>query len=251
MKRVRKSPDEPQELADYRRRFALAPASPMWSDFKKDPRRGDPVKNRLRNDQRGLCVYCESVVSRGNESVEHFVPRSAGCGDELAWSNLLLCCLGGETPTPDDVSDTNSHSGPSSRKTCGHAKLGSLDPILNPLGIPAFPRLFRFASGTGAIQSDQDCCAAAGLDVALVERTIEILNLRAGRLNRARQAVLDELLRQFAADAEDPAFSPERSLRIAAEQIPAAGTLPAFFTAIRWFLGQGAERHLHAIDFDG
>ncbi len=251
MKRVRKSPDEPQELADYRARFALAPVPPTWKEFNKDPRRRESVKNRLREDQRGLCAYCESETGPGNESVEHFVPRSAGRGDELAWSNLFLCCVGGERPAQGDVSDPDTPSDRSLGKTCGHAKGGNPELILNPLDIPAFPRLFRFDSETGAIHPDHECCAAAGLDAAFVERTIGVLNLRAPRLNRARQAVLDELLRQFAADAETLAFSLGRSFRMAAEQIPSTGRLPPFFTAIRWFLGQGAERHLRAVGFDG
>ena len=66
MKRVRKSPDEPQELADYRARFALAPVPPTWKEFNKDPRRRESVKNRLREDQRGLCAYCESETDNLN-----------------------------------------------------------------------------------------------------------------------------------------------------------------------------------------
>ena len=219
-----------------------------WDKFKKATRRREPVKSRLRDDQRGLCVYCESKLAPGNESVEHFIPRSAKHGDELAWSNLLLCCAGGERPALDDVSDLGAQN---PDKTCGHAKGNNPEPILNPLEIPAFPRLFRFDSETGAIHPDIECCAVAGLDVALVEQTIQVLNLRATYLNRARQAVLDVLLRQSEADTDVPAFSLERSFRIAAEQIPATGQLPAFFTAIRWFLGQGAERHLRAVGFVG
>jgi uncharacterized protein (TIGR02646 family) len=251
MKRVRKSPTEPQELADYRARFSRAPTPPTWNDFKTDPRRREPVKERLREDQRGLCAYCESVVAPGNELVEHFVPRSATRANELDWSNLFLCCAGGERLAPNDDYDSDTNSGRKPRLSCGHSKGSNPAPILNPLEIPAFPSLFRFHSETGAIEPDHQCCATVGLEVALVERTIHVVNIRAPRLNRARQALLDELLRQSEVDTEVPAFSQQRSLQIAAEQIPATGNLPEFFTCIRWFLGQEAERHLQAIGFNG
>jgi hypothetical protein len=70
-------------------------------------------------------------------------------------------------------------------------------------------------------------------------------------LNRARHALLWELLNQLDVDGAAPAFANERASEIAAQQIPATGDLPAFFTTIRWVPGQGAETHLQAVGFSG
>ncbi len=251
MKHVRKSQPEPQELADYRARFASAPRPPSWNEFKKAPERREPVKKRLRDDQRGLCAYCEHRLVPEDESVEHFVPKSADHARELDWSNLLLCCAGGERPLPEDLPDARTRFDPHSAKTCGHAKRTNLLPILNPLEVQAFPRLFRFGSETGAIQPDEDGCRSAGVDSNLAEQTIAVLSLRAGRLNRARSAVLEELLSQLASDGTAPAFSTDRAREISMQQMPATGALPTFFTTIRWFLGPAAESHLAAIGYQG
>jgi hypothetical protein len=89
------------------------------------------------------------------------------------------------------------------------------------------------------------------VDAALASQTLNVLGLHAGRLNRARLAILQELEHQLAADGVAPAFSTDRAREIAAQQIPVMGSLPAFFTTLRWFLGQGADAHLNAIAFQG
>jgi uncharacterized protein (TIGR02646 family) len=251
MKRIRKSQPEPTELADYRARFAKAPKPPGWNDFKADQHRREPVKDRLREDQRGLCAYCENALIPVDESVEHFVARRTDHARELDWSNLLLTCAGGERPLPEDVPDAAARFDASGSKSCGHAKLATNAEILNPLDLPAFPRVFRFKSENGDIVPDLAACLDAGVDAGVAEQTLTWLNLRARRLSRARVALLEELLRQLATDGVDSAFTSARSREISAEQIPATGHLPAFFTTIRWFLGQGAEAHLQAIGFEG
>jgi uncharacterized protein (TIGR02646 family) len=251
MKRVRKSQPEPETLASYRTRFAKAPTPPGWNGFKTDHRRTEPVKNRLREDQRGLCAYCENRLVLSDESVEHFIPRSADHSRELDWSSLLLCCLGGEKPLPEDVADAGTRHDPEGFKTCGHAKGQNATKILNPLELPAFPCLFRFASENGNIQPDPIRCQAAGISVLLAQDTISVLGLLAGPLNRARRRLMEQLLRQLSADGKAPAFSPAREREIAVEQFPVRGSLPAFFSTIRSFLGVGAEEHLRGIGFEG
>jgi uncharacterized protein (TIGR02646 family) len=251
MKHITKSQPEPTELRDYRARFADAPTPPTWNDFKADPRRREPVKIRLRQDQRGLCAYCENALIPQDESVEHFVATSVDHTRELDWSNLLLCCGGGERPLPEDVDDAAVRFEAGGPKTCGHSKLANHAVILNPLRLPASFCLFRFSSENGEIHPDVACCQSAGIADAEAEQTITVLNLRAGRLNRARHALLGELLAQLDTDGAGPVFSSERAREIAAQQIPATGKLPAFFTTIRWFLGQDAETHLQAIGFTG
>jgi uncharacterized protein (TIGR02646 family) len=154
MKRVSKSLEEPPALTDYKRDNAHIPSNLVWTRFKKRPDRREPLRSQLRADQRGLCAYCENALIPQDESVEHFIARDADHSRELDWNNLLLCCAGGERPLPEDIEDADVCYDPQDLRTCGHAKLGSRESILNPLHIPHTPRLFRFKSETGEILPD-------------------------------------------------------------------------------------------------
>ncbi len=211
--------------------------------FKKNNDRRDAIRERLRDDQRGLCAYCENTLVEQDESVEHLVPRSAGLEYELDWNNLVLCCLGGERPISEDVPDAAVRYDSDGSRSCGHAKKRHPRPVVNPRSLPVSPRLFRFSSEDGRILCDEASCVAAGVAVEEVEMAITTCGLRAGRLNRARLAVINELEGMLAnGDAER---------QIAEDILPADGYLPAFFTTIRWYLGQDAEDHLQSINFAG
>jgi uncharacterized protein (TIGR02646 family) len=251
MKRICKTVREPQALAEYKQKFQLAPSEQTWSKFKKQAERRNSVKNELRRDQRGLCCYCENTLISADESVEHFIPRSADHSLELNWSNLLLSCKGGERSLPDDIADGIYRYEPGASKTCGHAKLAATAAILNPLTLPSSPRLFRVRSESGEIVADEAKCDEAGIDPKLVAETIEKLGLKASRLNRARLAILESLNDLLCEDAADRPCSTDREFRLATEQISPTGPLPAFFTTIRFFLGSGCESYLQSIQFQG
>lgn len=252
MKRVLKSLTEPPSLAEYKQRFQKAPANWTWVQFKKQDARREEVKTQLRIDQRGLCAYCENSLIPEDESVEHFVARDADHSRELDWTNLLICCSGGERPLPEEVADGANRYDPSGPRTCGHAKLACAVSILNPLDIPSISRLVRFKSESGEILPDETLCQQFAIDPELVALSISTLGLQAGRLNRARRAIISALMEMIgdATDGDIP-FSVEREQQLAAEQIPSNGSLPAFFTTIRYILGRGAEEHLKAIGFQG
>lgn len=250
MKRVLKMATEPPALTAYKARFVNAPRLPLWRDFKRTPGKRE-VQDQLRVDQRGLCAYCENSLIPNDESVEHFVARDADHDRELDWTNLLLCCAGGSLPLPEDVEDAEVRHDSDGLKTCGHAKLGSTQLILNPLEITHTPRLFRFKSETGEIQPDATECERAGVDTALASRTIEVLGLQAGRLNRARLGLLNDLLMELSEEGETEPFSGEREQQLAQIYFPGTGSLPAFFTTVRFGLGEGAEVHLASIRFQG
>ena len=249
MKRVSKAPKEPQALAEYRNRYENSPTLLSWNRFKKVTDRRESVKAQMREDQRGLCAYCENQLKPVDESVEHFVARTGDRERELDWSNLLLVCLGGEKSTEDEVSDSNATT--STRLTCGHAKRNRSEQILNPLGLPSSPCLFRFESEKGEAAADVTNCQRSGVDSQLVEQTIQILNLNAGRLSRARESVLDEILTALDLEFTSPRFSIDREMELAAALFPAQGPLPAFFSTIRFALGAGAEAQLKIINFIG
>lgn len=251
MKRVLKTQGEPAALADYKARFAAAPAEHTWSKFKRERERREQVKAQLRTDQRGLCAYCENALIPEDESVEHFVARYIDHLKELDWTNLLLCCAGGERPLPEDVADGGVRYNPAGPKTCGHAKLNCADPILNPLDLPHTPRLFRFKSESGEILPDEDECRRAGVDVQRATETVRVLGLTANRLNRARLALLTTLMEHLAEAGTTLPFSQDRERELASIHVPQTGDLPAFFTTIRYVLGAGAEVYLSSIRFEG
>ena len=251
MKRVVKSPDEPPVLAGYKRDNAHIPANLVWARYKKRPDRREPVKEQLRTDQRGLCAYCENLLIPQDESVEHFIGRDADHSKELDWSNLLLYCAGGERPLPEDVEDADVRYDAEGLRTCGHAKLGCQDNILHPLEIPHTPRLFRFKSETGEIQPDEAECHRAGIDPALASQTIGVLRLHAGRLNRARLSVMQSVEEELNKEGNTEPLSSERERELAETYLPATGAWPAFFTTLRFSLGDGAEAHLASLNFQG
>lgn len=251
MKRVLKTQPEPQELADYKRDNAHIPVNFVWSRFKKRDDRREPVKTRLRDDQRGLCAYCENSLISQDESVEHFVARDADHSRELDWTNLLLCCAGGERPLPEDVADGDVRYDASRSYTCGHAKRNSRSAILNPLDLPHSPRLFKFKTENGEIVPDEAECAKAGVDAQLAHDTITVLGLKARRLNEARLSIMNKLIEEMAEVSATAPFTLNRERELAGMYLPQAGFLPAFFTTVRFTLGAGAEMHLTAIGFQG
>jgi len=238
VKRISKSADEPAELAAYRDRFAKQ--RPLWNAFKKDSNRTGPVKDALRNDQRGLCAYCEVKLSPGNETVEHIVSRDKDHDRELDWQNLLLVCYGDEkSPPPKEFS-------------CGHARNFAGSPeVLNPLLIPASERLFAVDGRTGELRPDLAACDRSGVPRHLVQSTLDSLGLRVSRLSRARLRVLETLEEQIARlnDGGLPFDLAERQL--AGEQFSAHAEWPEFFTTLRWRLGAAAEARLAEIHFQG
>lgn len=243
MKYVRKSAIEPPALTTYKEKFAGQSTQLKWDKFKKNSVRRDAVRDQLRDDQRGLCAYCENTVFAQDESVEHLVPRSAGLAHELDWNNLVLCCLGGERPISEDVPDAAVRYDTDGSRSCGHAKKRHPCPVVNPRSLPVSPRLFRFSSEDGRILCDEAACMATDVAVEDVETAIVTCGLRAGRLNRARLAVINAL--------EEMLEKGDTERQIAEDTFPADGYLPAFFTTIRWYLGQDAEAHLQSVNFAG
>ena len=116
--------------------------------------------------------------------------------------------------------------------------------ILNPLQIPARETLFSFDSFSGAMSVDAERCPDMLRKKA--ENTIVELNLNAPRLKRLRKAVIEVLQEQVAEMAGQGLPIEEAMARLARELlIPnSEGSYPAFFTTIRWFLGEAAENVL-------
>ncbi len=121
--------------------------------------------------------------------------------------------------------------------------------ILNPLQIPAKDTLFSFDSFSGAMSVDVERCPDMLRKKA--ENTIIELNLNAPRLKRLRKAVI-EVLQEQVAEMAGQGFSVEEAMDQLAREllIPnSEDSYPAFFTTIRWFLGEAAENVLRERDY--
>lgn len=240
MKCIRKSPEEPQELIQYKSRFANRPTPPTWNEFKKSPDRVGPVKDSLRRDQLGLCAYCEVSLTSDNQSVEHLVPRSLDHSRELDWQNILLICLGDEkAPPPKELS-------------CGQARNQARSPeVLNPLRIPPGEPLFAVESQNGKLSVDEKSCGRACVSPELVRSTIISLNLVADRLSMARLRLVETLEEEIKSLVDSGQSFPEAEKIVAAQQFQPNMPWPQFFTTIRCNLGNAAENRLREINFEG
>ncbi len=101
---------EPDQLADFRN-TAPAKTAADWNTQAFHPIK-QATKAALRQEQGGLCVYCEQRVADADGHVEHIKPK-AGANAHVAlcfvYSNLALSC--------------------NNPKTCGSQKKAGLLPI--------------------------------------------------------------------------------------------------------------------------
>ena len=252
MKRVRKSEEVPERLARYVQRCP----TDTWDHFHHRDRLGyRQVKQQIIEDQYGLCAYCEiSIRLSGNEEevddfrVEHFHPKSGTeCSRHnyhLDWYNMLGVCHGGSQPY--GVEARYRYTRNPAEHSCDVPKSGKhiSGAILNPLEIPAETRLFKYDSFTGAMEVDEGTCPRRLQHKA--RRTIEELNLNCNRLKRLRKAAIEVLEEQVDAMVGE-GMAMEDAMAILARQMLDPGDnhrYAAFFTCIRWFLGDAAEAFL-------
>lgn len=252
MKRVYKSPKEPEAL----RRYRLAHPDETWEHFRR--RTGDgykQIKRQILEDQHGLCAYCEISIKHAEHEgevddfrVEHFYPKrssmEAGHNYHLDWRNLLGVCHGGSQP---DVPDSEwRYSEKKYDRSCDVPKGGKdiSDLILNPLKIPVDRRIFLYKEHTGQMLVDRLTCPKYLRRKA--KRTIRELNLNAPRLMRMRLEVIQTLQ-----DTISEYLSQGYELEDILDILAANYLLPnkenqclPFFSVIRWYLGDAAEKVL-------
>jgi uncharacterized protein (TIGR02646 family) len=130
-----------------------------WNDFRNEL--WDcycAVRDRLRDDHRGLCAYCEIDLAddNPNRQIAHFHPKGdkvSGHNWALDWANLWFACKGGTQTWMQDedkylptISDNSS---------CDERKGGLIldGHILAPNEVPAFPRIFGYERGLDFIHS--------------------------------------------------------------------------------------------------
>ena len=251
MKRIRKSKKEPKILREYRQLHPNA----TWEAFHQHRHNGyKEVKERIIQDQHGLCAYCETTLMRAmvegqvdDFRVEHFYPKvgtqNNGHNYHLDWHNLLGVCHGGSQP--DVPNALRRFSQKPIDRSCDVLK-GSKDlskVILNPLEIP-MARLWCFSEYDGTMYVDSRSCPEELQDKA--ERTIEELNLNAPRLCHMRKEVIEKISAELADLVADGMGIEEatETLAVAFLAPDEKGYCLPYFSTIRWYLGEGAERLL-------
>lgn len=238
--------DNPYSVGSHNAQWGLLKALPEYQTQIVDP---------LLFDQGHLCAYCENSILRRDGiggiqdiGIEHFHPKSSNEGGHpwvSRWSNLFAVCLGGSNA---NVVDPDERFGdPEKELSCDKKKENKVldETILNPLQIPSEYCLFTFHRSNGKLSVNGENCRAAGVDVNLVEQSIEELNLNAVRLCRARSRVLTEvnnLIRKLVEEGSTLAEAREKMARV--RLVKKENTYFPFFTACRSYLGAGVEKIL-------
>jgi len=254
MKKIQKAA-EPILLKKYRHKTP----DNTWDKFKEKRGRRQQLKQQLISDQGGICAYCEIDLKEANAHgnadyrVEHFHPKSDHSTEHnwhLDWSNLLACCHGGNNRTVVETSTRYTNPDCSCDVPKDSKNLDNL--ILNPLHIPAFPTVFRFDRSTGKPQVNEDC-VDAGIERKKIESTIFELRLDASRLNRLRKPLLDKLNEEVKLSVQSGLSIGDAKDQLARIHLrkDTNGHWPKFFSSIRSYLGNSAEKHLRSIHFNG
>ena len=257
MKKILKGA-EPELLSNYRR---INPNN-NWDQFRQSKPRKTQTKAAIIEHQGGLCAYCEIDLklapANANEEddfrVEHFHPKSDDSESRnwsLDWHNLLGCCHGGSSREVTDAA--NRFTSPDNSCDVPKGDNNWDDIILNPLGLPAFPVIFSFSRSDGSIRIIQEHCKTAHVDETKAQQTVDKLLLDSNRLKRLRETVLNNINAQLQRKVAD-GMSPAQARTDLAQRLlrkDSNGCWPKFFSAIRYYLGDAAERQLESIHYNG
>lgn len=250
MKRVYKRDEAPSLLTRYKERFPHE----TWEHFRRNCKGGyQEIKQTILEDQHYLCAYCEINIVLAEEDgelddfrVEHFYPKSSteedGNNFHLDWRNLVGVCHGGSQPAVRDAA--KRYSTYRGDRSCDVPKAGKeiTSDLLNPLHIPSRDRIFRYIEFTGKMVVDEKSCPKYLQRRA--ENTIEELNLNAPRLMRMRKTVINQLREEIEmATANGEPFDDVLNYLAQTSLLPDIDNrdLP-FFSVIRWYLGDAAEK---------
>jgi uncharacterized protein (TIGR02646 family) len=224
------------------------------------------IKQLLLQDQSGLCGYCEkkvSILQENKQRVEHFHSKSDVTNPiknwALDWQNVFVVCLGGsgidtdksKHPLPFNLSCDSYKDHLIQKNKLPVANEGY---VIDPLKVTANPCLFYFDKSTGALSANKDACLHFNYPQnkypnteALVEKTIEILNLNCQRLCDDRLEVLKSYNKEVTK-------ARKMNDRQGLEKLATRwfnNKWPSYFTTRRILLGQHAEAYLVQIAYNG
>ena len=247
MKRIRCVDGAIAGLHEYRESDGIRASWNRYRRCSRDEngrRRYYELIDKLISSQHGICGYCEMRIGKGNQQVEHVVPKSVDPELQFEGTNLIACCLGGTNPKIQNPGSKDNLS-------CGQKKgNGVLPDIADPRVLPCFPSLL-IVSSDGKISPNSGSVAELGLEVHEVSRAIELLGLNARRLQVLRRNLWKELRQEVMSKVDNlgtEAQKLEKSKDLALGMLmpgPDDGELPQFFTTIRSFFGGVAEAVLH------
>lgn len=162
------------------------------------------VRDRLELNQEGICAYCEIKLRDTNKQIEHFIPKSLTTESNdltFSFSNMLLCCVGGTNKHSRQPGEFSKKPNAMANYSCGEKK-GDADPgsvCLSPHNLPNFPVFKASLSDRGInFAPDEDACRRADIEPALVQSTLDFLNLNCPRLSGRREAIWEALEKEIA-----------------------------------------------------
>ena len=228
-------------LAGYRKNAGDEATWEGYRGHSAGARRYQLLINGLADLQHGICGYCE-INLLNDRQVEHVVPisdPSRGPALALEAANMIACCLGGGSDSPEIRQDKERFS--PGEESCGLAKRNRpLPKLVDPRELPELPSLTRVRLD-GYIEADAGACGTAGRSASDVKEAIEILGLNIPRLVRARREFWDNLTwvrRRYQGNSD--AIRKWAQLCLS----PQNGNLRKFFTTSRSYFRELGERVL-------
>ena len=89
--------------------LAQQPAGQDWRVF-MGTRCHASVHNSLRQEQQGLCSYCEIQIRDNDDHIEHMEPRSQNQARTYDYANFTLSCNGGAIEHCGHYKDDRAHN---------------------------------------------------------------------------------------------------------------------------------------------
>ena len=255
MKVVEKSA-RPLELSSFDTPQALG----SWENFKGVFRdEYFALRRALFRDQRGICAYCEIDLiidpANGNPDfrIEHFHPQSDGSSNwRYDWNNLFAVCGGGNVRFIEGQEERFTAPDLSCDAWKGDSIVDGL--IFNPMDEALLGAIFEFQEN-GRMQVATSCPDHLK---ELARDTIKHLNLSGSegcgrRLDRLRQGVINGLRQQVQSQLAVGAGIEEIFAELADALFPddESKPWPAFFSCIRWYLGDAANSRLVQVGYFG
>lgn len=266
MKKVNKE-KEPSELTVYWKNNP----NEKWETLRnEEPKTYFKIREQCIKDQGHLCAFCEIKLPDTplGQRVEHFHSKSDTNNQHnwhLDWQNLLAVCTGGSQKALQSKEDSSHYLEPLPRNlSCDaykdyriHTKKLPKDSenyILNPLELFAFPCLFDLCKRTGYLKPHVENCSKVIFEnnafestEALVNSTIENLNLNCDRLSQQRLSIFwhyEHIIKQ----------ARKRKNRHIFAQLTQRWLKPqykSFFTTRRIILNKHAENYLQKTSYNG